>query len=120
MSWCSSRPWPTAGSRPRGRAWAGSISKSGKAAHAGVAPENGRSAIVELAHQILSLQELEDLAAGTTINVGVIQGGTATNVVPAVASAEIDVRVASKAEASADRIGPSVARARSRPRLGSR
>ena len=43
-------------------------------------------------------RRLEDLAAGTTINVGVIKGGTTSNVVPAAASAEIDVRVASKAE----------------------
>jgi glutamate carboxypeptidase len=70
----------------------------GKAAHAGVAPKDGRSAIVELAHQILKLQDLQDLAAGTTINVGTIQGGTTANVVPARASAEIDVRVASRAE----------------------
>jgi glutamate carboxypeptidase len=71
---------------------------SGKAAHAGVAPRDGRSAVVELAHQILVLQTLQDPAAGTTINVGVIKGGTTPNVVPAVASAEIDVRVASKTE----------------------
>jgi glutamate carboxypeptidase len=70
----------------------------GKAAHAGVAPEDGRSAIVELAHQILRIQALENRAAGTTINVGVIQGGTTANVVPARASAEIDVRVASLTE----------------------
>jgi glutamate carboxypeptidase len=70
----------------------------GKAAHAGVAPEAGKSAIVELAHQIVRLQELQDLAAGTTINVGVIQGGTTSNVVPAHAWAEIDVRVATAAE----------------------
>ena len=71
----------------------------GKAAHSGVAPQDGRSAIVELAHQVLKLQDLQDLAAGTTINVGVIQGGTTVNVVPARASAEIDVRVVSKSEA---------------------
>jgi glutamate carboxypeptidase len=71
---------------------------SGRAAHAGVAPRNGRSAVVELAHQVLALQTLQDLAAGTTINVGVVQGGTTTNVVPAHASAEIDVRVASRSE----------------------
>jgi glutamate carboxypeptidase len=70
----------------------------GKAAHSGVAPENGRSAIVELAHQILRLADLQDLAAGTTINIGLIHGGTTTNVVPARACAEIDVRVASTAE----------------------
>jgi glutamate carboxypeptidase len=72
----------------------------GKAAHAGVAPQQGRNAIVELAHQILSLQALADMPAGTTINVGVVKGGTTTNVVPAHASAEIDVRVASLAEES--------------------
>ena len=71
----------------------------GKAAHAGVAPEEGRSAIVELAHQVVRIQELQDLAAGTTMNVGVIQGGTTTNVVPAQASADIDVRVSTLAEA---------------------
>ena len=74
----------------------------GRAAHSGVAPQDGRSAIIELAHQVLRLQDLQDLAAGTTLNVGVIQGGTTANVVPARASAEIDVRVASQAEA--DRI----------------
>jgi glutamate carboxypeptidase len=70
----------------------------GKAAHAGVAPQDGRSAIVELAHQILNLETLQDLSAGTTINVGVIEGGTTANVVPARAAAEIDVRVASAPE----------------------
>jgi glutamate carboxypeptidase len=70
----------------------------GRAAHSGVAPESGRSAIVELAHQIVRMQALQNLAVGTTINVGVIQGGTTANVVPARASAEIDVRVRSLAE----------------------
>jgi glutamate carboxypeptidase len=74
------------------------IDIEGKAAHAGVAPEAGKSAIVELAHQVVRLQELQDFAAGTTINVGVIQGGTTPNVVPAHASAEIDVRVATASE----------------------
>jgi glutamate carboxypeptidase len=74
----------------------------GRAAHSGVAPQDGRSAIVELAHQVLRLQGLQDLAAGTTLNVGVIRGGTTANVVPAQASAEIDVRAAARAEA--DRI----------------
>lgn len=71
----------------------------GRAAHAGVAPQEGRSAIVELAHQILRIQDLQDPGAGTTLNVGVIQGGTTTNVVPASASADIDVRAATAAEA---------------------
>jgi glutamate carboxypeptidase len=71
----------------------------GKAAHAGVAPRDGRSAIVELAHQVLRIEELQDHGAGTTLNVGVIRGGTTTNVVPAEASADIDVRVATLDEA---------------------
>jgi glutamate carboxypeptidase len=70
----------------------------GRAAHAGVAPEIGRSAIIELAHQILRIQALQEPAIGTTINVGVVHGGTTGNVVPAYASAEIDVRVTSFAE----------------------
>src|SRR5262249_13072065 len=74
------------------------IEVEGKAAHAGAAPGDGRSAVVEIAHQILRLQDLADAAAGTTITVGVIQGGTAANVVPARAWAEIDVRVASTIE----------------------
>ena len=70
----------------------------GKASHAGVAPQDGRSAIVELAHQVLRIQDMQDPTAGTTLNVGVIQGGTTANVVPAQALAEIDVRVTSPAE----------------------
>ena len=62
-----------------------------------------------------SSRTLQDLAAGTTLNVGVIQGGTTANVVPAQASAEIDVRVASQAEEPTDRRGASRARVRSLP-----
>jgi glutamate carboxypeptidase len=68
----------------------------GRAAHAGVAPETGASAVVELAHQVLNIQALNDPAAGTTINIGVIRGGTTPNVVPAEAVAQIDVRVATR------------------------
>ncbi len=71
----------------------------GRPAHAGIEPEKGISAVVELAHQVLRLQGLNDLSAGTTVNVGVIQGGTVVNVVPARATAAIDVRVATRAEA---------------------
>ncbi|HEX8969766.1 MAG TPA: M20 family metallopeptidase [Chloroflexota bacterium] len=73
---------------------------TGRAAHAGVEPEKGISAIGELAHQILALQALNDYARGTTVNVGVVRGGTRSNVVAAEAEAHIDVRVASLAEAS--------------------
>ena len=56
---------------------------SGLAAHAGIEPERGASAISELARQIPRIEALQDAAAGTTINVGVIRGGTRPNVVAA-------------------------------------
>lgn len=66
----------------------------GRAAHAGIEPGRGASAITELAHQILAVLALEDPARGTTINVGVVSGGTTSNVVAAEARAEVDVRLA--------------------------
>ena len=64
----------------------------GHAAHAGVEPERGISALHELAHQILALHALADPEKGTTVSVGVAQGGTKTNVIPAEASASVDLR----------------------------
>jgi glutamate carboxypeptidase len=64
----------------------------GVAAHAGLEPEKGASAILELARQIERLHAMNDPASGITLNVGVIRGGTRSNVVAAEASAEIDVR----------------------------
>jgi glutamate carboxypeptidase len=75
------------------------ITVQGRAAHAGVEPEKGINAVVELAHQVLALGALADPALGTTVNVGVIQGGTTPNVVPAEATAAIDVRASTLAEA---------------------
>ena len=69
------------------------LSVKGVAAHAGVNHEQGRNAIEELAHHILSAQSLTDYARGTTVNVGVVRGGTRSNVVPDTASAEIDFRI---------------------------
>jgi glutamate carboxypeptidase len=71
----------------------------GRAAHAGVEPEKGISAVEELARQVLQLRSLASLGKGTTINVGVISGGTRPNVVAAEAEALVDVRIASKPEA---------------------
>lgn len=71
----------------------------GKAAHAGVEPEKGASAIEEVARQILAITALANPAVGTTINVGVVQGGTRPNVVAAQARADIDVRFSTTAEA---------------------
>jgi glutamate carboxypeptidase len=65
----------------------------GAAAHAGVAHEAGVNAIEELSRQVLMLQAMTDIRKGTTINVGVISGGTRSNVVPAHAEVEIDVRI---------------------------
>lgn len=62
-------------------------------AHAGADPTRGASAILELAEQVRRLHALTDLEAGTTVNVGVVKGGTRPNVVAAEAEAVIDVRV---------------------------
>jgi glutamate carboxypeptidase len=70
----------------------------GRAAHAGTHPQNGVSAIAELAKQIESILKLADHSEGTTINIGVVSGGTASNVVAAHAAAAIDVRVTNAAE----------------------
>ena len=75
------------------------IEVAGRAAHAGVEPEKGVSAIDELAHQVLALKGLANPDSGTTINVGVVHGGTRPNVVAAQARAEIDVRFAGASEA---------------------
>src|ERR1044071_528932 len=71
----------------------------GIAAHAGLEPEKGASAILELARQIERLHAMNDAARGVAVNVGVIQGGTRSNVVPAEASAEIDVRFSTAEDA---------------------
>jgi glutamate carboxypeptidase len=75
------------------------VTIGGRAAHAGIAPEKGISAVEELAHQVLSLHGLARPSEGTTVNVGVVQGGTTPNVVAAQATARVDVRVSSGEEA---------------------
>lgn len=74
------------------------LTVTGVEAHAGLDPTKGVSAIDELARLILQLHGLTDLAAGTTVNVGVIRGGTRNNVTAGRAEATIDVRVATMAE----------------------
>jgi len=71
----------------------------GRSSHAGGNHEKGLNAIEELAHHILTLQRLTDYERGTTVNVGVIHGGTRSNVVPERAEIEVDFRVATMAEA---------------------
>lgn len=75
------------------------LTVTGRAAHAGIEPEKGVSAIQELAHQVLKLHSLTDMAKGTTVNVGVVRGGAVSNVVAAAAYAAIDVRAWSQEEA---------------------
>ena len=65
----------------------------GVAAHAGVDPDKGASAVHELAAQIVDLQRVRDMAPGVSINIGMISGGTRPNVVAEQAQATIDIRV---------------------------
>ena len=71
----------------------------GRAAHAGLDPEKGASAIVEMARQIQVLHEMNKPGGGISVNVGVVHGGTVSNVVAAEAEAEIDVRFSTEVEA---------------------
>jgi glutamate carboxypeptidase len=66
---------------------------TGRASHSGVDFSAGESAVLELARQLLEIEQFTDLERGVTVNPGVIRGGTRTNVVPAEASAQIDVRI---------------------------
>ena len=69
------------------------VTVKGRAAHSGGAHQDGRNAIEEMAHLVLAIQKLTDYEKQTTVNVGVIQGGTVSNVVPEEASIEVDIRV---------------------------
>ncbi|HUE80477.1 MAG TPA: M20 family metallopeptidase [Pyrinomonadaceae bacterium] len=91
---------PASGGRVKtGRKGTGifSIQTRGRAAHAGLEPEKGASAILEMARQVDRLHGMNS-RGGITVNVGVIQGGTLSNVVPAEAHAEVDVRFSTDEE----------------------
>jgi glutamate carboxypeptidase len=75
------------------------LTTTGRASHAGLDPDAGVSAIVEIARQILDLRALQDREAGSTVNVGTVEGGTARNVIAAQALAKIDVRFSTRREA---------------------
>lgn len=74
---------------------------AGRAAHAGVEPEHGRSAVLEAAHLTVALSALAERRDGVSINVGEIHGGTRPNIVPAEATLTLDVRTISVAEQDA-------------------
>src|SRR5690606_8846963 len=76
------------------------VAVTGRAAHAGLDPEMGRSAVLELAHQIIRLHEFNAPEKGTTVTVGIISGGSGRNVVPAQAEATVDLRVVTGDEAN--------------------
>jgi glutamate carboxypeptidase len=71
-----------------------SVKVTGKASHAGLDFQKGVSAILELSRQIEKISGFTDLKKGLTVNVGVVSGGSRTNVVPAEAAAKTDVRIA--------------------------
>ena len=68
------------------------VTVTGRAAHAGARHQDGRNAIAEMARQILVLEDMTDYERGITVSVGVIEGGTFSNVVPATCRAQVDVR----------------------------
>lgn len=73
------------------------ISIEGRASHAGMRHEDGRSAIREAAHQILAIESITDYSAGLTASVGTVAGGTGVNVVPQFAALEVDFRAPTEA-----------------------
>ena len=75
------------------------VKVEGKAAHAGLDPRGGASAIRALSHLVQDLHGMTDLDAGITVNVGVISGGTRSNVIAAEAVGEVDVRVLTNQQA---------------------
>src|SRR5690606_36105882 len=77
------------------------VTVRGRAAHAGVSPEEGVSAILELSHVVQSLFALNDPERGVTVNVGTIDGGLRPNVIAPSARAVVDVRVPTDEDARA-------------------
>ena len=75
------------------------VEVTGRAAHAGLAPEDGVNAAIEVARQIEAVGALADPAAGTTVTVTMLGGGSAANVVPEAAWCTVDVRMWSDEEA---------------------
>lgn len=94
---------PAAGGRVKtGRKGTGifTINAHGRAAHAGLEPEKGASAVLELARQTEHLHSLNDAGGAIRVTVGVFHGGTVSNVVPADAQIQVDVRFGSLEEAA--------------------
>ena len=90
------------GSLKTGRKGVGdyTVRVKGVSAHAGLHPEKGQSAIVELARQITRIATFTEMKRGLTVNPGVIRGGTRTNVIAESAECEVDVRVSKMSDAA--------------------
>ena len=73
------------------------LTTTGRPSHAGLAHEKGRSAIREMAHQIIALEAMTDYSRGITVSVGTIQGGTVTNTVPSHCEVMVDFRIPDEA-----------------------
>jgi glutamate carboxypeptidase len=76
------------------------IRVKGISAHAGLDFQKGANAITELSRLLVKVSAMTDLKRGTTVNPGIVRGGTRTNVVPEIAEAEVDIRVTSQKEAA--------------------
>jgi glutamate carboxypeptidase len=74
------------------------ITVRGRSSHQGAEPEKGINAVIEAAHQVISLSELENPAAGTTLGPNVISGGSVSNSVPDFAEIRVDVRAWTREE----------------------
>ncbi len=72
--------------------WRFFIETFGRGCHVGNDPENGRSAILEMAHKIIEIEKLSDFSKGYNVNVGIIEGGTVANAAPAYCKVECDFR----------------------------
>ena len=93
---------PSAGGKVKtGRKGTGmfKLKAHGIPAHAGLEPEKGASAILEMAKQVLNLHSLNESGRGTTVNVCTVSGGTTSNVIPEFAECSIDVRFTQVSEA---------------------
>ncbi|CAK9890053.1 MULTISPECIES: M20/M25/M40 family metallo-hydrolase [Pseudomonas] len=75
-----------------------SLEVKGRSSHAGSAPEQGRNALTELAHQIVQLKDLGDASKGTTVNWTLAKAGEKANIIPALATAEADMRYSDLSE----------------------
>ncbi len=75
------------------------LTVEGRAAHAGIAPQEGINAIIEFARQALDIQQLNDLKHGTSVSITRVEGGSAGNVIPALVRAHIDTRALTVAAA---------------------